>query len=146
MWDKKGEIAKRHLISTCDHLPLPLFLKDFIWERAQASTSRWQRGRGRGRNKLPDDGLDPRTLGPPPEPKADAYSTEPPRHPTSIASFYPFTNLTISEHIFHHALPRWPTISLFSSVTSAPHLVFNPSARRVKWTLWVTTNPLRESL
>ena len=76
---------------------IQIFKKDFIYlienegERVSVHTSR-QRSRQRKREKQPlheqslTVGLDPRTLGtlgPWPEPKADAQSTEPPRCPQS---------------------------------------------------------------
>ena len=71
------------------------FLKDFIYlfdgERETASErGNTSRGSGRGRSRLPaeepDAGLDPRTPGSRPEPKAD-FTTAPPRRPQISNSF-----------------------------------------------------------
>ena len=61
----------------------------YLFERKKTQAGGGAEGEGEAGSPLgrePDMGLDPRTLGSPPEQKSDTSLTEPPRHP-NVAVF-----------------------------------------------------------
>ena len=114
------------------------FLKDFIyfiiWERKKRSmrggAGRVAEGEGEGEadsllSREPNAGLDARTLGPWPEPKADPKPTEPPRCPR-LTSVY-WVPLFATQHAM-------ASVSAFRITDSVPWVFFNQ--KHLAWSIW----------
>jgi len=82
-WIKRNKISKKRSFFKI------LFI--YLFDRKTAQGGGAAEGEGKAGSPLhrePDVGLDPKTPGPRPEPKADAQPTKPPRCPPKIDFFY----------------------------------------------------------